>query len=146
MKSGIHPTYHDDATITCSCGNVIKTGSTKESYTTELCSKCHPFYTGKQKTVDSAGRIEKFKAQQEAAAKKKSEKSARGGKKTKKSIEEKVNEALQKEKEREEKEDAKLKSKITKKPANVVEMPTKETDEVAEETDKTPEEEMKEAA
>lgn len=129
MKTGIHPTYHDKATITCSCGNVIKVGSTKESYSTELCSKCHPFYTGKQKTVDSAGRIEKFKAQQaKAAAKKKGDDDKKKGGKKKKSMEDRVNEALQKEREKEEKEDEKLKSKIKKQP--VIEM---DEDEAADE-------------
>ena len=60
MKKGIHPQYKP-AIITCACGNVIKTHSTKGSYSVDICSMCHPFYTGKQKYVDSAGRVEKFK-------------------------------------------------------------------------------------
>jgi large subunit ribosomal protein L31 len=59
MKKEIHPEYVD-STITCACGNVIKTRSTKKEIRTEICSKCHPFFTGKQKLVDSAGKIEKF--------------------------------------------------------------------------------------
>ena len=59
MKAGIHPKYVD-ATITCACGNVINTRSTKENISVEICSSCHPFYTGKQKLVDSEGRVEKF--------------------------------------------------------------------------------------
>ena len=59
MKKGIHPKYVE-TTITCSCGNVIKTRSTVENLRVEICSKCHPFYTGKQKLVDSAGRVERF--------------------------------------------------------------------------------------
>ncbi|HEY3329181.1 MAG TPA: 50S ribosomal protein L31 [Capsulimonadaceae bacterium] len=59
MKAGIHPKYVD-ATITCACGNVIHTRSTKENISVEICSSCHPFYTGKQKLVDSEGRVEKF--------------------------------------------------------------------------------------
>lgn len=60
MKDEIHPDY-EETTITCSCGNVIHTRSTKKKLKVEVCSKCHPFYTGKQKLVDSAGRVEKFK-------------------------------------------------------------------------------------
>ena len=59
MKKDIHPTY-DDAIIKCACGNVIKTKSTKKEIHVEVCSKCHGFFTGKQKLVDSAGRVEKF--------------------------------------------------------------------------------------
>ena len=64
MKKDIHPTYHAQATITCACGNEIKIGSTVEKLNIELCSLCHPFYTGKQKIVDTARRVEKFKARQ----------------------------------------------------------------------------------
>ena len=60
MKEGIHPNYVD-CTITCACGNVIQTRSTKPEIRVEVCSKCHPFYTGKQKLVDSGGRVERFK-------------------------------------------------------------------------------------
>lgn len=59
MKEGIHPQYFD-TTIKCACGNVIETGSTKENITVEICSKCHPFFTGKQKLVDTGGRVERF--------------------------------------------------------------------------------------
>ena len=59
MKQGIHPNYVD-CTITCACGNVIKTRSTKPEIRVEVCSKCHPFYTGKQKLVDTGGRVERF--------------------------------------------------------------------------------------
>ena len=59
MKQGIHPNYVD-CTITCACGNVIKTRSTKPEIYVEVCSKCHPFYTGKQKLVDTGGRVERF--------------------------------------------------------------------------------------
>jgi len=61
MRDKIHPEYHHDAQITCSCGNVITTGSTKKSLRVELCSKCHPFFTGEQRIVDTAGRVERFK-------------------------------------------------------------------------------------
>ncbi len=60
MKKGIHPKY-TDTTIVCACGNTVHTRSTKESIHVEICSQCHPFYTGKQKLVDSAGRVERFK-------------------------------------------------------------------------------------
>ncbi len=59
MKKRIHPEYKP-ARIVCGCGAVIETRSTKENITIEICSKCHPFYTGKQKFVDTAGRVEKF--------------------------------------------------------------------------------------
>ncbi len=60
MKKGIHPVY-EETTITCACGNVIKTRSTKKDIKVEICSKCHPFYTGKQKLVDTGGRVDRFK-------------------------------------------------------------------------------------
>jgi large subunit ribosomal protein L31 len=59
MKQGIHPKYVE-ATVTCGCGNTFKTRSTKEKITVEICSSCHPFFTGKVKFVDTAGRVEKF--------------------------------------------------------------------------------------
>ena len=59
MKKGIHPEYKP-ARITCSCGNIIETRSTEENLSVEICSVCHPFYTGKQKLVDTAGRVERF--------------------------------------------------------------------------------------
>jgi len=61
MRSGIHPEYKD-ARIVCACGNVIETRSTAEEIHVEICSSCHPFFTGKQKLVDTAGRVEKFRA------------------------------------------------------------------------------------
>lgn len=74
MKSDIHPQY-EDTTIRCACGNEITIGSTRDNISVEICSKCHPFYTGKQKLVDSAGRIERFRRKygnyQEQAGKKK---------------------------------------------------------------------------
>ena len=59
MREGIHPEYKQ-TTIKCACGEVIAIGSTKEDNTVEICSKCHPFYTGKQKLIDTGGRVEKF--------------------------------------------------------------------------------------
>jgi large subunit ribosomal protein L31 len=60
MKSGIHPQYHQ-ATITCACGNTFTVGSTRENMRVDICSKCHPFYTGTQRIVDTAGRVERFR-------------------------------------------------------------------------------------
>jgi large subunit ribosomal protein L31 len=59
MKEGIHPHY-DTCAIVCACGNVIETRSTKKSIHVDICSACHPFFTGKQKLVDTAGRVERF--------------------------------------------------------------------------------------
>ena len=59
MKENIHPKY-EDATITCACGNVINTKSTKGDIRVEICSKCHPFYTGQQKATQARGRVDKF--------------------------------------------------------------------------------------
>lgn len=60
MKEGIHPKY-EATTVTCACGNVIETGSTTKNIRVEICSKCHPFFTGKQKLVDTGGRVDRFK-------------------------------------------------------------------------------------
>ena len=60
MKKGIHPKYYDEVVVRCACGNTFVTGSTKKEIKVEICSKCHPYFTGKQKFVDSAGRIDKF--------------------------------------------------------------------------------------
>ncbi len=59
MKKGIHPKYHE-CTVTCGCGATFVTGSTQEKISVEICSACHPFFTGTQKFVDTAGRVEKF--------------------------------------------------------------------------------------
>ncbi len=94
-KDGTHPQYHDDAKITCSCGATFTVGSTKKELHTELCSQCHPFYTGQQKLVDTAGRVDKFKKQQETAKKKQEAlKEGSKGKKRKKTMEEKFNEKI----------------------------------------------------
>jgi large subunit ribosomal protein L31 len=61
MRPKIHPEYYTDAQVICSCGNTFTTGSTKKTLRVELCSKCHPFFTGEQKIVDTAGRVERFK-------------------------------------------------------------------------------------
>ena len=59
MKAGIHPTY-TQTTVRCACGEMFETGSTKENIRIEICSKCHPFFTGKQKLVDTGGRVDRF--------------------------------------------------------------------------------------
>jgi large subunit ribosomal protein L31 len=61
MKEKIHPKYYPEAKVTCSCGNTFTTGSTKPVLKVELCSACHPFYTGEKRMVDTAGRVERFK-------------------------------------------------------------------------------------
>lgn len=68
MKKDIHPTYYPKATATCACGAKFQVGSTKEHIEVEICSNCHPFFTGKEKLIDTAGRVEKFKARREKAA------------------------------------------------------------------------------
>jgi large subunit ribosomal protein L31 len=80
MKKNIHPVYYPDAKVICACGNTFTTGSTLPEIKTELCSACHPFYTGKQKLVDSARRVEKFQAK---IAAKKTVAPTRKGKKVK---------------------------------------------------------------
>ncbi|MEK9155776.1 MAG: 50S ribosomal protein L31 [Patescibacteria group bacterium] len=66
MKPGIHPTYHDNVTINCACGATYLAGSTDEAISMEICSACHPFFTGKQKLIDTAGRVDKFRARMAA--------------------------------------------------------------------------------
>lgn len=77
MKNNIHPKYQNKCQVTCVCGNNFVTGSTEPEIKVELCSMCHPFYTGKQKLVDTARRVEKFAAKVEAKVK------DQGGKKVK---------------------------------------------------------------
>ena len=81
MKKDIHPKYYPQAKVTCACGNSFTVGSTLPEIHVEICSLCHPFYTGKQKLLDTARRVEKFK---ERAAKKESTAAVRKGKKGKK--------------------------------------------------------------
>jgi len=61
MKDKIHPKYYNDAMVICSCGNTFTTGSTKKELKVELCSKCHPFFTGERRVLDTTGRVERFK-------------------------------------------------------------------------------------
>ena len=83
MKKDLHPQYNKEAKVTCSCGNTFVTGSTLPSIQVEICSNCHPFYTGQQKLVDTAGRVEKFQARMSKQA---SAAAARKGKKAKKAV------------------------------------------------------------
>ena len=77
MKKDIHPQYYTEAKTTCACGAIFAVGSTKQELTIEICSNCHPFYTGADKIVDTAGRVERFKAKQiKSAAKKTAKKRA----------------------------------------------------------------------
>ncbi|MDD2807122.1 MAG: 50S ribosomal protein L31 [Patescibacteria group bacterium] len=80
MKDKIHPKYYPNAKVTCACGNNFTVGSTIEELQVEICSMCHPFYTGKQNLVDTSGRVEKFK---ERAAKQVAVAAVRKGKKAK---------------------------------------------------------------
>ena len=61
MKDGIHPAFYSEARVTCVCGNTFTTGSVVEEIRVDICSACHPFYTGKQKVIDTEGRIDRFK-------------------------------------------------------------------------------------
>jgi len=61
MQKNIHPKYYNECLVTCACGNTFTIGSTRESFNVEICSKCHPFYTGKEKIVDAVGQVQKFR-------------------------------------------------------------------------------------
>lgn len=80
MKQDVHPEYNHDVKVACSCGNTFVTGSTLPSIQVEICSNCHPFYTGQQKLIDTAGRVDKF---QERMAKQAGLAQVRKGKKAK---------------------------------------------------------------
>ncbi len=82
MQSGIHPNYVETI-VTCSCGNSFKTRSTKKEMRVDICSACHPFYTGKLKYVDTAGRIEKFQSKFAAGAYASAQKPAKAAKRRK---------------------------------------------------------------
>jgi large subunit ribosomal protein L31 len=68
MKKDIHPVYFPEANVTCACGNKFAVGSTLEKIEVEICSACHPFYTGTEKVMDTAGRVEKFKTRRSQAS------------------------------------------------------------------------------
>ena len=72
VKTDVHPAYHPEAKVTCACGASFVVGSTAPKLNVEICSSCHPFYTGNEKVLDAAGRVEKFKARRAAAVSKKS--------------------------------------------------------------------------
>jgi large subunit ribosomal protein L31 len=72
MKTETHPTYFPEAKVTCACGRSFTVGSTAQKIEVEICSNCHPFYTGNDKLMDTAGRVEKFKQRRAAAGSKKS--------------------------------------------------------------------------
>ena len=71
MKKGVHPKYYPEAKVTCACGNEFTTGSTLEEIKVDICSECHPFFTGKMKFIDTMGRVEKFQKKQKSAQSKK---------------------------------------------------------------------------
>lgn len=77
MKDNIHPKYNNETKFTCACGSTFAIGSTKEVVAVEICSKCHPFYTGQEKVLDTAGRVEKFNKARAASKEKKEAKAAK---------------------------------------------------------------------
>jgi len=81
VKEKIHPTWHPAANVHCACGNSFVTGSTLKAINVEICSACHPLFTGQQKFVDTAGRVDKFNQRMAAAGKKKAEAQERARKK-----------------------------------------------------------------
>jgi large subunit ribosomal protein L31 len=74
MKTNLHPTYFPHAKVICACGNSFTTGATKEEIRVEICAQCHPFYTGEEKLIDTAGRVEKFKSRRAAKVEPKAKK------------------------------------------------------------------------
>jgi large subunit ribosomal protein L31 len=71
MKKAIHPTYSSNSTVTCACGATFAVGSTMDKISVEICSQCHPFYTGNEKVLDTAGRVDRFKKRAAVAKSKK---------------------------------------------------------------------------
>lgn len=69
MKTAIHPKYYTGTKVTCSCGNKFTVGSTQEEISVEICSACHPYFTGNEKVIDAAGRVERFKTRKASATK-----------------------------------------------------------------------------
>ena len=90
MKKGIHPEYYPDAEVICACGNTFTTGATKEVIRTDVCSACHPFFTGEQRIVDTAGQVERFMRRLEKMAAPEASTSAAEEKKDEKAAEEAV--------------------------------------------------------
>ncbi len=79
MKKGIHPKYYPNAKVICSCGNTFIVGATKPVIHTDVCSACHPFFTGEQRIVDTGGRVERFKRRLEETERRKAKESGKGG-------------------------------------------------------------------
>ncbi len=77
MKKGIHPEYYPNAKVICGCGNTFTVGSTKKVIRTDVCSACHPFFTGEQRIVDTAGQVERFMKRMEKTAEQKAQAEAR---------------------------------------------------------------------
>lgn len=90
MKSGIHPNYHSKVQVSCACGNTFTTGSTEAVLSVEVCSNCHPFYTGKQKLVDTTGRVDKFQRKLKDAAAKQTDAASGAQKKVRKRSQDKA--------------------------------------------------------
>ncbi|NTV79074.1 MAG: 50S ribosomal protein L31 [Clostridiales bacterium] len=91
MKAVIHPKWFKEAKVTCACGNTFTAGATTESIYVEVCSKCHPFYTGQMKFLDTAGRVEKFKTKMTSVAKKNVSKADKRKMKREKRIQDELN-------------------------------------------------------
>jgi large subunit ribosomal protein L31 len=81
MKSSIHPQWHHNAVVTCSCGNTFETGSTQNELSVDICSACHPFFTGEMKFIDEQGRVDKFLAKQKKAQKLQQQQQSQSGSK-----------------------------------------------------------------
>lgn len=92
MKKDIHPKYYEKAKMNCSCGAIFTTGSTEETLHIEICSQCHPFYTGKKKVVDTLGRVDRFKRMTEKSKKKQLETKQTKNKKKKRSVKKEISE------------------------------------------------------
>lgn len=98
MKKDLHPTYYPEAKVSCACGNTFVTGSTLSEIKTEICSACHPFYTGKQKLLDTARRVEKFATKLESKMETRNKKAKREARdKAREAKAEAAKEALEKE-------------------------------------------------
>ena len=95
MKKDTHPEYYKDAVVTCACGETFTTGSTQKTIQVEICSKCHPFYTGKQKLVDTAGRVDKFRARAAKAGKAQNDDAKQQSKTSKKKTDKTLNDLRQ---------------------------------------------------
>ena len=94
MKASIHPKFNTNATVTCACGNIFTTGSTVDELKVELCSKCHPFYTGKLRVVDTASLIKKFEKRRKGAVATSSRRVKRAEKRSKRTSVDKSTEKL----------------------------------------------------